>query len=214
MSFNSLSRDHKHRGLALSLHDRRGGFQLPLSGSHGRADQHRHLDRPRTFNSLSRDHTTIVNTSVFAGGSTFNSLSRDHCLQEITRGEKVMVLLPFNSLSRDHISRSSACLNVGYFQLPLSGSQNFRESGETEIRKFFQLPLSGSPLPHLLDQCVQLLELSTPSLGITLLFDAKVAELLARAFNSLSRDHRHLSRLAELPCGTRFQLPLSGSLWV
>ena len=113
--------------------------------------------------------TTIVNTSVFAGGLTFNSLSRDHNLinnvaldyraafNSLSRDHlKTCKLSPlvgstFNSLSRDHCvsHRQHSGWSVTGFQLPLSGS---REQNLPPIRErrrdagdgLFQLPLSGS----------------------------------------------------------------------
>ena len=89
----------KHRGLALSLHDRRG-FQLPLSGS--------------LFNPL---------ITLFVNLNTFNSLSRDHVSCASTPSKTAN--LTFNSLSRDHAIRRHAYARVesdALFQLPLSGS--------------------------------------------------------------------------------------------
>ena len=104
--------------------------------------------------------------------------------------------LAFNSLSRDHC-RSSATddgrRRRNTFQLPLSGSPiaSFVAAPRAE-GKYFQLPLSGS--------------LHQPR-------DHQPSAARPRAFNSLSRDHEHLSVRRRIDGFEHayFQLPLSGS---
>ena len=80
-------------------------------------------------------------------------------------------------------------LGIPYFQLPLSGSQE------------------GVPTT---EKIISILELSTPSLGITSLEEAERTLGALKTFNSLSRDHL---REDDAPRNLEadFQLPLSGS---
>ena len=98
---------------------------------------------------------------------------------------------PFNSLSRDHATTSWRGSRLWRsFKLPLSGSRlpeaDFRP-GNPEI---FQLPLSGSHASGRLRQRSRLGQLSTPSLGITLVGAERFMRTTNITFNSLSRDHR------------------------
>ena len=79
-TFNSLSRDH---AISYDVHHAMRYatcFQLPLSGSQIRPDDHPWVGSLGVaFNSLSRDHsTTIYRTTHAWAERAFNSLSRDH----------------------------------------------------------------------------------------------------------------------------------------
>ena len=97
------------------------------------------------------------------------------------------------------------------FQLPLSGSQMWREEAKkAKNSKTFQLPLSGSLLSA--DYLVAIGENgSFNSLSRDHDFSPAMLDIApGSAFNSLSRDHQRRLRGEEAGCAG-FQLPLSGS---
>ena len=172
-SFNSLSRDHRSRpGWRTS--GRVEGFQLPLSGSLVALPRVpvlgprpillstpslgitlRHPQGPRrtrghTFNSLSRDHLSIMDQlNRHYQDESFNSLSRDHTPSPspVTRRRGCREHVAFNSLSRDHGANYIEVYHNARgipFQLPLSGSQTTSMSIIETEPSSFQLPLSGS----------------------------------------------------------------------
>ncbi len=98
-------------------------FQLPLSGSRGKAD----------------GPAEALPESMLSTPSLGITVKRRNFRPEGPRG-------PFNSLSRDHtlaLEPKTVCF-LWYFQLPLSGSPCESEERAREGVMGFQLPLSGS----------------------------------------------------------------------
>ena len=210
-SFNSLSRDHRSRpGWRTS--GRVEGFQLPLSGSLVALPRVpvlgprpillstpslgitlRHPQGPRrtrghTFNSLSRDHLSIMDQlNRHYQDESFNSLSRDHGA---------------NYIEVYHNARGIP------FQLPLSGSQTTSMSIIETEPSSFQLPLSGSLTPSSIQLRLRCPIFQLPLSGSQAL--CQIAHNVLRDFQlPLSGSHKDTaSCFLSL---TRFQLPLSGS---
>ena len=121
-------------------------FQLPLSGSHQVAREHRRCrcDQAGAFNSLARDHMAIV---------------------ELEHREMIEEKLSTPSLgitSVEKMKPNDIVVILTDFQLPLSGSLATLPRHSRRERDF-QLPLSGSPQP-----CRGLLRRSPPCFQLPL----------------------------------------------
>jgi hypothetical protein len=143
---------------------------------------------------------TCTREEIGSGERAFNSLSRDHKNPDFS-AEGLETWKSFNSLSRDHkATRLMTSLKVSFaFQLPLSGSLKVTEMMFRLIGLDFTFnSLSRDHSPRASASTTMASgRLSTPSLGITLLFLGAQIFSYPFAFNSLSRDH---------PLGNRFQL--------
>ena len=170
-------------------------FQLPLSGSHRGQRGNEGDSALQTFNSLSRDHVGHMNSlPPSPSGPTFNSLSRDHkpgktlILQPgrhdfqlpLSGSRKTLAKRilsaeweAFNSLSRDHTSGETTDGVTYYLSTPSLGITVFfrmhAEGRDVVVCSAFNSlsrdhKLSPADIIVLLGD---LIELSTPSLGIT-----------------------------------------------
>ena len=104
-----------------------------------------------------------------------------------------------------------------YFQLPLSGSLAAAQSGAVPLSRhseaFNSLSRDHGTRSFSVISLKSAAVLSTPSLGITPILQAKgEIKYWMKAFNSLSRDHRRPHTFgAGCARSAPFQLPLSGS---
>ena len=147
-------------------------FQLPLSGSLGvhtiRKVWIHHFQLP-----LSGSQTTISFDLPRGRWAAFNSLSRDHSsleADEIYGGGEGRLSTP----------------SLGITVKVTAHSFSWKNSA-------FQLSLSGSRTGYL-RASAYIVELSTPSLGITFVLCDACCIYSERSFNSLSRDHQRRVR--------------------
>ena len=151
-----------------------GSFQLPLSGSLAKAAAENSMEFEFDFQlPLSGSHPIL---------DWDDNMVEDFILSTPSLG---ITSQSRASRRRHHRAR---------FQLPLSGSRPQSPITRAAPASRFQLPLSGSPTRKMVPAYRHMAGLSTPSLGITSTAEKHLALGTQGTFNSLSRDHRGITK--------------------